>query len=396
MSILPLLGVGMLCRISVAAPLSPPDAVSMALSLHPRLRTAEAALTEAEAAYARAAAPLYSPAFSARAAVGGERIGLSLAQPISLTGQRRLARQQASADLDAATAQRERARLTVAVSARSAYVEAVVTAAIARLARDSVALSEQLEHAARLRHEEGEASLLDLRLARLSLVRSASWLLEASAQESDALANLSAMIGQSVSAEDLTAAPLTAAPTPGAPPAAPRSDVLAAQARLQAAEQGLRLQRAAALAPLSVGVFASREDAEWFVGPSVGLELPLFSRNQLGQAEAAGALQAAEAAQTTVTARAITEVAAAAARHAEAEAQVTGLGADLSAEAEAALDGIALSYQSGHTDLLSTLLLQSEVMQGQAALITLQGQLADARLDLLLALEDEALLGADR
>ncbi len=390
------LGAGLLCSPALAAPLSPQDAVSLALSVHPQLRTAEAQLTRAEAAYARAAVPLYNPTLSAQAAVSGDRLGLSLAQPLSLTGQRRIARQQASASLDAATAQRDRARRLVAVEARSAYAEAAVAATLAQLARDSVALSEQLEGAARLRYEEGEASLLDLRLTRLSQVRSASWLLAASEQESAALADLSAMLGLPVAAGDLTADPLAVAPRPAAAAAETRSDVLAAQARLRAAEQGLRQQRAAALAPLSVGVFASQEDAEWFVGPSVGLDLPLFSRNQLGQAEAAGALQVAEADQVAVTARAAAEVATATARYAEAEALLTGLGADLSAEAEEALDGIALSYQSGHTDLLSTLLLQSEVMQGQAALVTLQGQLADARLDLLLALDDDALLGSDR
>ncbi len=42
----------------------------------------------------------------------------------------------------------------------------------------------------------------------------------------------------------------------------------------------------------------------------------------------------------------------------------------------------------------NTILLQSEVMQGQAALIALQGQLADARLALLLAQDSDVLLGS--
>jgi outer membrane protein, heavy metal efflux system len=387
------LGAGLLCQPVDAAPLSPQDAVSLALSVHPQLRAAEAQLTQAAAAHARTTAPRYNPTLRADVALSGERLGFSLAQPITLTGQRRLQRQQTRAALDAATAQRTRARLTVAVAARSAYVEAAVAAATAQLARDAVALSVQLEDAARLRHAAGDASLLDLRLARLSRARSASWLLDASAQESTSLADLSAMLGQPITAADLTAEPLAVAPLPTETITAPRSDVRAATARLQAAEHDRRQQQAAALAPLSVGMFIEQEDAERFIGPSLGVTLPLFSRNQLGQAEAAAELQVAAAAQRAVTARAETEIATATTRHAEAEALLTGLGADLSVAAEKALDGIALSYETGQTDLLSTLLLQSEVMQGQAALIALQGQLADARLALLLALDDDALLG---
>ncbi len=388
------LGACLLCPPAAAAPLSPQAAVSLALSVHPQLRTAEAQLAQATAAHARTTAPGYNPTLRADVALSGDRLGLSLAQPITLTGQRRLQRQQTRAALDAAIAQRDRAQLLVAVAARSAYVEAAVAATIAQVAREAVALSAALEAAARLRHEAGDASLLDLRLARLSRARSASWLLDASAQESTSLADLSAMLGQSVSAADLTADPLAAAPRPAEAVAGPRSDVRAAAARLQAAEHDRRQQQAAALAPLSVGMFIEQEDAEQFIGPSLGVTLPLFSRNQLGRAEAAAAIQVAAAAQRAVTARAETELTTALTRHAEAEALLIELGADLSVAAEEALAGIALSYETGQSDLLNTILLQSEVMQGQAALIALQGQLADARLALLLAQDSDVLLGS--
>ena len=389
---LPILGAGVLCQIAIAAPLSPETAVSMALSTHTQLRTAEAGLQQAQAAHSRAAAPLYNPQISAQAALSQDRLGLSLSQPLSLTGARLWQRQQTSAALDAAQARLERTRLEVAAATRSAYADAAMTASIAGLARDNVALSAQLENAARLRHDEGEASLLDLRLTRLASARASSWVLEASALESQALQLLSAVTGQVIDAGDLIADPLTAAPTPALADPATRSDIVAAQSMLTAAEADLRQQRAATLAPLSVGAFIEQEDGLTFVGPSVSWELPVFARNQEARAAAGGALSVAEAELSMLTARAEAEQTTAAARHEEADTLLTALGADLEDEARAALQGIALAYQSGHTDLLSTLVLQSEVVEGQVALITLRSQVADARLALLLATEDAALL----
>lgn len=392
MSILPILGAGLLCPIAVAVPLSPETAVSMALSVHPQLRAAEADLQRAQAAHTRAAAPLYNPEFSAQAALSQERLGVSLSQPLSLTGGRRLQRQQTGAALDAAQAGLERARFEVAVVARAAYADAVVTATVAALARENVALSAQLENAARLRHEEGEASLLDLRLTRLSSARAASWLLASRSQEVQAIQRLSAVVGQHVEAAELIADPLLAVPPPAQSLTGTRSDILAAQSALSAAEADLRQQRAAVLAPVSVGAFLEQEDGVTFAGPSVSWALPVFQRNQSGRAAASGAIGVAEAELNALSARVESELITTTDRHEEADALLSALGEDLVAEARAALEGIAFSYRAGHTDLLSTLVLQSEVVAGQAALITLRGQLADARLDLLLATEDDALL----
>ena len=143
---------------------------------------------------------------------------------------------------------------------------------------------------------------------------------------------------------------------------------------------------------MSVGVFLEQEDGATFAGPSVSWTLPVFERNQAGRAAADGSVGVAEAELNALNALAETERTTTTARHEEADALLTELGADLVEEAREALEGISISYRSGHTDLLSTLVLQSEVVEGQVALITLRGQLADARLDLLLATEDDALL----
>jgi outer membrane protein TolC len=394
---LPILGAGMALSVwpvlaDDTAILTPEHAVTLALSRHPSITTAEAALLRNQSATDRAALPLNSPTLSLQSSVDARRIGASLQQPVSLTGERLAQRRQSTAALTASQAHLRRTRLEVATEVRTAYSDAIVRAGFSTLALASVANAEQLERAVRLKQEEGESSLLDLRLARLSRARTISWLLAARQAETQALQDLAALVGQEVMTTSLGTEPLRAAPRPDTDTIAERSDLRAAQAALEAAELNLTLQRSAALAPLSLGVVLNQEDDELFIGPSMSWSLPLFERNQIGRAEAQGAHAVSSATLRRLTAQAQTELTTTAARHREADDLAASLGGDLFEEAEAALAGITLSYQTGHTDLLSTLLLREEVIEGQVALINLQGQLADARLSLLLATEDDALL----
>ncbi len=63
---------------------------------------------------------------------------------------------------------------------------------------------------------------------------------------------------------------------------AKRLDLAAAEHRVQAAEHGLRLAKRFRFIPLlDVGVGADREaEGDWFVGPSLDVELPLFDRKR--------------------------------------------------------------------------------------------------------------------
>ena len=67
-------------------------------------------------------------------------------------------------------------------------------------------------------------------------------------------------------------------------------------------------------------------------------------------------------------------------------------GAELQ-EARAALASIESGVLAGEIDLPTAVLLQTQVLQGEAAVVTLRGLVADARLDELLALDDDVLLG---
>ena len=284
----------------------------------------------------------------------------------------------------------------LAAAVRIAYVDAVVASGVVQVAREGSELADRLSFAVRRRHEEGEASTLDLRLARLAEVQATTRLLEARRLEADALRALSALVLTTVSADDLVDDPLVAAPDIEGMAEAERSDVASAEAALDAARADLRRARAATLPPLTVGLGVDVEDGATFVGPSVGVTIPLFDRNQTGRAQAVGAVDVAEGRLASIRAVADTERDTSRLRLEEAEAAAEALAGSDVALARAALTSIESGVLAGEIDLGTAVLLQTQVLDGEAAVVTLRGLLADARIDRLLALDDDALIGGVR
>lgn len=373
--------------------LSPDAAVVAALDLHPNLRSAEAQLARAQGAAAEAALLLSNPSVSASTTPDGARMSAGASLPLSVTGAGWHERTRSRAQVDAASASVTRKRLEVAAQTRSTYTRASVAVGRVRVALEGQDLAARLGRAVIRLNEEGEASTLEVRLARLAEVQAAAGLLEAREAEALALQELASVVGRPVASGHLVEDPLAAAPSSTGSVPAERSDVVAAWERLRTAEADLRLQRALALPPVELGVFAEIEDGRTFVGPTVGLELPLFRRNQGGRAGASAQVGVAEAAVTAISARAQTEVVTAEQRVAEALTLSEALIADPVAEARAALASIEAGYLAGEIDLPSTVLLQARVLDGEAAAIELFGRIATARIDLLLATEDPALIG---
>ena len=377
-------------------PSLPPDkAVSLALTAHPDLRAAQVALSTAEATRSASALFLSNPSARAWGTPDGSRADLGLSQPMSLTGEGWHARRAAGFGVDAVGFSLDRSRRVLAARVRQAYVDAVVAVGVVEVAHDGSDLAARLSFAVTRKHEEGEASTLDLRLARLAEVQAATRLLQARRDESEALRRLAALVMTPVKTEDLVGDPLAVAPDIEAIHIGDRSDVDAAGAALKAARADLRRARAATIPAVSLGVSLEVEDGSTFVGPSVGVTLPLFDRNQVGRAQALGGVEIAEGELASVRARAETEQFTAAARLEEAEGAAEVAGADVE-EARAALASIESGVLAGEIDLPTAVLLQAQVLQGEAAVVTLRGLLADARIDRLLSVDDDALLGGAR
>lgn len=376
---------------ALAAPLSPDQAVRSALSSHPELARAEAELSAARGAR-RASTLLHeNPEIEAGYALVGERLEASVAQPLSLSGEGLAERRSQRAQVAAAEAALTRTRLEVAAEARSAYIDAVVAHQGAALTERAFDLATQQLQATAASLRAGEASDLDLRLARLEQAKVAAELMEARADEAEALATLSALVRVPVQGEDLLEDPLLAAPEPSAGAGAERSDVVAARQGVEAAEAALTRERAARVPQLTVGAFYE-DDGAITAGPTLGWTLPLWQQNQAGVAEARGDLGVAQAELGAAIARSEAERRTATEDHSHALATVRALEASPE-DSRAALAAVEAGVRSGELDLVTTLLLRDEIVAGQTALLASGGALAHARVRLLLATEDAALLG---
>ena len=373
-----------------AAPLSPDEAVSAALSA-PSVQEAEAALAAAEALRGQSALLRYNPQLAA-SQLGGELLEVDLLQPLSIGGEGLATRRMAGHSAKRAEAAARRARLEVAAGARVAYAQAVVAQRQLEIAASGLELATQLTGAVQRKYEEGEASMLDLRLARMSEAQASSRLLAARATQTAALRALSQVTGLVVDGEDLLDDPLASAPQVRAPSAAERSDVASARAALAAAEAELSRQRAMSLPVVSLGLSMDRDGSSAVYGPAVSLSVPLFDRNQSGRAGAGGAVGTAEARLARAEAGAETERRTAELRSREAEDLIDRLGEDLVGEGDEALHSVNQGYAAGELDLIATVLLQAQILSGQAAAVGVTGRVAAARIDLLLATEDNSLL----
>ncbi len=383
----------LLIAAALAAPLTADQAVAAALSRDPTLAEAAAARVAAEGQHKASRGLRHDPTVGAELAVVGQAWGVSLAQPLSISGEG-LAASAAARHAQAATeARHDRAALEVAADTRRAWIQAVVARAQAELAARALAVARRIEAAASQRVAVGEASQLDLRLARLQLEKARTAWMAATVADGEATAGLAATIGVQAGALELPTDPLAGAPQPAGDGAAPRSGLRAADAEVEAAQAALRRERAAALPPLSLGAFVEQEGDELRAGPSLSLTVPLWQANVDGRSRARAELSAAQARRDAAHRHAAAEQTTAARVTATLETAAAAQGDDLPAEAEAALDSVALGYDRGELDLLSTALLQGEIIEGQAAWLEGRRLVAEARLTHLLAIEDPRLLG---
>ncbi|MFZ5480814.1 MAG: TolC family protein [Myxococcota bacterium] len=377
---------------ALAASLSPDEAVTAALAVNPDVARAEADLSAARGSSRQTALLRENPEVEGSYSLAGDRIEGSVGQPLSLTGEGLADHRSARARVAAAEAAAQRARLTIAAETRSAYVDAVVKHRIAALSRAAFELASRQLTATEARVAAGEASDLDLRLARLEQAKAARELLGARAAEAQALAALSTLVRRAVAGEDLASDPIDAAPEPRRPPPEERSDVRAARLAVDAAEAALARERAAVLPPVTLGGFYESDGGGVAAGPSLGVTLPLWHQNQAGVGEAKGQAAVARAELVAASARAEAEVRTAADANADAAETMASVPAT-DEDARAALASIEAGSRSGELDLVTTILLRGEVVSGQQALSQARGDLALARITLLLATEDDALLG---
>jgi len=379
-------------RAAAAGPLSADDVVRMALSRHPLVAEASAEVTAAEGGVRAATFLRENPSLSVRVGADKTTREAELAQPLSLTGEGIFARQAATARLAAAEAGLGRARLVAAAEARHLWIAAVVAVEERELTRGALDLAIRRCAAVEARAVAGDVPDLDARLARLGRARAAQDYLVARREEAAVLTELGAWIGRTVSAAELEADPRDGAPS-ATGDAPERSDVLAAQHRLDASLAELKVERAAVLPRVELGAFSEQGEGERALGPSLSMTLPVWQQNAEGRARLRGEVAIAQADLDRTRARAAAEGIATAAVATDAVELLSTLGPDLAADADAALASVEAGFSAGEIDLTTLLFLQDEILSSRHAFVAACAASADAAVAHLLAVEDATLLG---
>ncbi len=364
---------------TMAFAMTPGEAVTAALAHDPALAAAVARVVAGEGALAGGAWLRHNPRVSGR--VGDERLELEASQAVSLSGEGLAASRSARAALDSAEATRDRARLVTAAEARRAWLRAAVAKSDAEIAADELAGATRLRGAAEKRVAAGEAADFELRLARLEEVRAVGLVLRARASLAESRASLAALTGDpNATAEG---DPLAAAPPPGA--AGTRDDVRAAVASVEAARAALVRERAATIPAIDIGVFYENDAGRAVIGPTLGLEVPLWQRNPAGRGSARGDLLIAEAEVTSTSARATAEQSASADRMRDLEPLAALLGDDPAGDATAVLAGIEVAWRAGELDIAEATLLRVRALEGRRAWVQARAEVAEARISAALA-----------
>lgn len=362
-----------------AAAMTPAEAVAAALVHDPALAAAEARVEAGKGALSGASWLRDNPRVGGR--LGDERLELEASQAVSLSGEGLAAARSARASLDAAEAARDRARLVTAADARRAWLRAAVAEADVEIAADELAGATRLREAALSRVAAGEAADFEVRLARLEEARAVGLVLHARAALAECRATLAAITGDPTATAQ--GDPLAAAPLPGT--GGIRDDVRAAESAVDAARAALARERAATVPTVEIGVFYEQDAGRTVVGPTLGVEVPLWQRNAAGRGSARGDLARAESEAASVSARAKAEQGASSERLRDLEPLAALLGDDPAGDATAVLAGVEVAWRAGELDIAEATLLRARALEGRRAWVEARAAVAEARIATALA-----------
>jgi len=379
------------------------EAVARAVERHPDLLIATVELETARAVRRTAGLPSSNPEISVEAGprfgAGGTELdfAVGLEQEIELGAQPLRRRQVASAKLVAAEAHLSRVQLLVRTETRLAFAAAVGAQSMVEQAEGAVELSSEMHRVARRRHEAGETSILEPNFVALELMSARRDLLQARREQTERLQGLRSwlvlnrdvpleLVGE-VSASTKDPGELSELVERALPR---RADVRALAARRDAARATLRLEQASGAPDMGLSFGYAREGTEAQVvtgGLTIGL--PLLQRNQVGVAEARGALRAADLELETARLGTTREIERAHMAWQVAAAEYSIATGEALPLAEDNLELLVLAYEAGKEGLLSVLLLQQQAVAARRDAVEATTELQRARTALEQAVGEE-------
>jgi len=312
---------------------------------------------------------------------------VAVEQRLELGGQRRARIEAGLAALEVATLRYAIHRADIAFQVRQAFAQVEAAQSKLDLADQTVSRNEELVRIANTLVDVGREPPLRAIRARAALARSQSARMAASADLATHRLSLGSILGLSAPVHIAPSGSKGEAPAPIPPQRSlaallSRAETNAARARLEAERAAARLDPT-----VGIGVRHVRESGDVGIVAGVSMPLRIFDRNK-GNIEAARqAVTAASARETAAIVAATTQVTAAQARLNSARSQLQALEGSGLIEAEEALRLTRLAYREGKVSLL-------EVLDAQEAYTQTQLSLADARLELQLAIAELQRLSA--
>jgi len=359
------------------------DAQRRAVSASPEVRTAQANVAGAQAAYAQARGQYGLAATSsyAEAPQGGSQG--TIAQRLTTVGAQvtlgdvvtyaplvaQAAAALRAAQTDATTAERtERVRLV------GIYFAALKARSITGARGDALASAQAFTDAARKRFAAGDAPHIDVVRADLALARAQGDLARARADDANAT---DALQRETNVASGALGAPATA-PVRSAMLLAPdaaiaratlvRSDLHSAEENVRAAQAGVTAAQRAVIPPVTVSAGYTRgvDSGVAIGGPTIGASIAIPLGGALGaKVRTQRALLDAAVAKRDAAQRLVATEVGAAARNAAAAVEAQRAGDAALAAAKAELDAASLGYRSGATTSLDLASSRSAYAQAQ-------------------------------
>lgn len=379
-----------------ARPLTMDDSVALALERSPRLISAQA---EAAAARARLqgaslllqANPQLQGAVGPRLRAGDNSVdvGLGISQQLEVFGQPGARRAAAAESLTASQARLEALRVELAAEVRVAFARALAAEQSVRLADEARTLAEQSLKAAEERLTAGAASRIEVNTSRVEMGRASRERALAAQRRTVALGELRLLLGVEPSDELVLEGGLRAGAATAQPvepllerALAQRPEVKAARSELEAARAEAKLAAREALPNPSLGVSYSREEGADIIQGTLGIELPLFNRNQAARGVSAARVVQGEAALRATERLVRLEVGLALERYRAASAAAEAFSEEVLAALQQNLELVNEAYRAGKVDFLELLVIRREALDARRGYIDALEELsaADAQL----------------
>jgi outer membrane protein, heavy metal efflux system len=374
---------------SVEDGLTSQEAVAIALWNSPSFQATLADLGIARADLVEAGL-LRNPIFSLLFPWGPKQLEWTLQFPFEALWQR--PRRVAAAQLNA-QAVGERLvwdALTLVAQTRAAHAEALIADRRLQLTIEVTELVQRLTGITEARLRAGDISELEARSARSDAARVRVVRRAVEHDRNLARLTLAATIGLDLVGEQLRPVPNDGVDTAacGTEAArledalASRPDVRAAEIGIEAAAERARWERSRVVTLLGI-LDANGQGAEGFeLGPGVGLDVPLFSRNQGGIGRADAEVERASRQYAAVRAQVVSDVRSSAVRVQQAEQAISAWREEIVPSLEVEQRQAEGAYQAGEIPLFMLLEVSRRLVDGRTRLLDAEADLQRATIAL--------------